>query len=149
MQEFIEWGTLLYKYTNTVQCHALKSELNKVWYGNFIKFKYDGSNPPKEWAFEKTNEQCFYLHLTNSNCKAFFHTLSWTSKRNYFISEIYTKFMFYVYISYCHKNGQKLICFKKFNFLWNQLDAIVFLHFPSHTPPPKKKKNFLPPNGQK
>ena len=37
-----------------------------------------------------------------------------------------------LFIHYCHKSGLKSEFSEKFNFLWNQLDAIVFLLFHSH-----------------
>ena len=41
---------------------------------------------------------------------------------------------FLLYILYCQKSGQQSIFLKKFNFLWNQLDAIVFCFFTRTTP---------------
>ena len=66
-----------FKYSPNFSSHALKSELNKVWYASFIEFKYDRSNPFDEWAIiEKIKKQCFfYLHFAVSNCKVIFFTL--------------------------------------------------------------------------
>ena len=61
-----------FKYSANFQGHVPKSELTNVWYANFIKFKYEIPNPLDEWALEKINTQCFYLHFANSNCKVIF-----------------------------------------------------------------------------
>ena len=98
-QFLTQYFVCFFKYSLNFQGHTLKSELNKVWCANFIEFKYDSTNPLKEWAFEKTNKLCFYLHFANFNFIVIFHTLSLTSKRNYLISRIYTKFM--CWITFC------------------------------------------------
>ena len=66
-QFFTQYFVWFFKYSLNFQGPTLKSELNKVWCANFIEFKYDSTNPLKEWAFEKTNKQCFYLHFAKSN----------------------------------------------------------------------------------
>ena len=129
------------------QFHGLKSKLNKIWYANFMEFKYDRSNRLNEWAFGKQTLSVFIFILLTPTLKSFFHTLSWTSKRNYFISAIHTKFIFWITFFYIFDtviNVAKNWFSKKLNFLGNQLDAIVFCFFQSHNP---KQKN-LPPNGQ-
>ena len=136
-----------FKYSLNFQGHAPKFELNKVWHANFIEFKYERTNPQNEWAFEKTNKPCFYLHFAKSNLKVIsFTLLFWTSKRNYFMSGIYTKFMCSITFSYshdCKKCGKKSIFSKKINFLWTQLDGRIFGFSPAG---PKTKVD--PPDSQ-
>ena len=117
-QFFTQNVVYFFKYFLNFQGHALKSELNKVGYANFIKFKYDRSNPLNEWAFEKINTQCFYLHFANSNCKVIF---------SHFILNIKKK-LFHIW------NLHKIYLF---NILWNQLDARVFCFFTRTTPQKK------------
>ena len=54
---------------------------------------------------------------------------------------MYTKRMSSITFSYGHdyqKSGKKSDFSKKFNFLWTQLDGIVFLVFHPHDPKPKR-----------
>ena len=72
-----------FKYSLNFQGHAQKFERNKVWHANFIEFKYDRTNPQKEWAFEKTNKQCFYLHFAKSNFIVIFSHFIFNTKISY------------------------------------------------------------------
>ena len=69
---WLEVMFVFFKYSLNFQGHAQKFELKKVCHANFIEFKYDRTNPQHEWAFEKTNKPCFYLHFANSNLKVIF-----------------------------------------------------------------------------
>ena len=74
----------------------------------------------------------FVFILPISTLTSFFCTFSQTSKRNYFISKMYTQFMckkIYIYIHDCHKSGKKSFFSKTHNFLWKQFDAIFFVFF--------------------
>ena len=86
------------------------------------------------------NNQFFILILLTPTIKSFSHTLSWTSKRNYFISGIYTIFIrwitFFLYILYCHKSGRKLI-FQKVYLPMKPTWRYSFLLFHYDNPPKK------------
>ena len=96
---------------------------------------------------KKKTSMFFIFILLTPNVKSFFHTLSWTSKRNYFISGIYTKFMCpitFFYSHYCQKIGKKLNFSKNLKFLWTQLEGRVF----GFSPAGPKTKADLPDSQQ-
>ena len=52
-----------FKYSLNFQGHAQKFEPNKVWHANFIKFKYDRTNPQNQWAFEKNEQTHVFIFI--------------------------------------------------------------------------------------
>ena len=88
---------------------------------------------------KKQRKHGFVLIFLTPTEKSFFHTLSWSSKRNYFISGIYIKFMCSITFSYshdCQKSGKKSTVTKEFKFLWTQLDGRFFWFFLPQDPKP-------------
>ena len=98
--------------------------------------------PTKFMAFlakKQTNHVLVFILLTPT-WKSFFHTLSGTSKRKYFISWIYKKCLCSITFSYshdCQKSGKKIQFFKDFIFLtwldltWRKSFFVCF--FPRRT----------------
>ena len=119
-----------FKCSLNFKAHALQSELNKVRYTNFVKFRLQSMSSKIEQLFGKEKKTCFCLHLVNFNLKVIFQHFIFNF---FFLNISYPKSYLnfcdeYHFSSFknCHKSGKNLDFSEKFNFPWNQLDTIVF-----------------------
>ena len=60
------------------RAHAMQSELNKVGYTKFLKFRFQNMSSKIEQAFEKMNKPYSCLHYVKSNFMVIFRTFSLT-----------------------------------------------------------------------
>ena len=66
-----------FKCSLNFRAHALQSELNKVGYTNFAKFRLQSMSSKIERAFEKNKQTMFLSYFANSNLDIIFFTLFW------------------------------------------------------------------------
>ena len=107
---------LFFKCSPNFRAHNLQSELNNVWYTNFVKFWLQSMRSKIERTFKKTIKYVFVLILPTPSLPSFFCTFFLTLEKDYFIYSIFTKFMWWIPIKKIWKTVIKLfrnLIFKK------------------------------------
>ena len=133
------WLKLMFDFSNTLSIFKVMLRNSNLTKFDMLTLSSSNMSAPilktNEHLKKRTNHVFIFILLTPTQ-KSFFHTLSWTSKRNYFISGIYTKFMCPITFSYshdCRKYGTKSNFSKNVYFLWTRLDGKVFWFFTRRT----------------
>ena len=126
-----------FKCSRNFRAHALQSELNKVWYDNFVKFRLQTMISQIERAFKKTTKYFIVFILPTTSLPSFFLHFLFNFRKN--ISFSYLQSLqnlcdeYHLKISKTAIKMVKTRFLKKFTFSWNQLDALVFLFFFTRT----------------